>query len=84
MGPFFNLTGNSNCLTSSQNPSISGSMDIPGPYQPRFNIFELTQAQQRVLGSPFKIWREIEFFIFFKKPYNMGVYELPWTQATKI
>ena len=113
MGPFFNLTGNSNCVTSSQNPSISGlwtpldpinqdltflsllrpsrgswgplskfggkliflsfsrnptiwaSMNSPGLKQPRFNIFELTQALQGVLGSHFKFCGKFKFVWLF-------------------
>ena len=38
------------------------SIDSHGPQQPRIDIFDLTQALQRVLGSHFKFGRKFNFF----------------------
>ena len=63
MRPLFNLTGNSNCLTSSQNPSKSGSMDTPGPYQPTF----LSWLRPSSLGVPFQNLAGYWIFLSFSR-----------------
>ena len=64
-----------------QTPKIWVSTDSPGPQQPRFDILSWlrttwTLRTPRVCGG--------HFAFFVPNPYNMGVYGLPRTPATKI
>ena len=47
-------------------------MDSHGPQQPRLDIFELTQALQRVLGSNFKFGGKFKFFQILHKSLQYG------------
>ena len=47
-------------------------MDSHGPQQPRFDIFELTQTLQRVLGSHFKFGGKFKFFRLLQKTQQYG------------
>ena len=56
-------------------------MNSPGPPQPRFDILSWPRTTW-TLRTP-RVPRG-HFVLFVPNPYNMGVYELPWTPATKI
>ena len=52
-------------------------MDSHGPQQPRFDIFELTQALWRVLGSHFKFGGKFKFVRFLHKTQQHGCLQIP-------
>ena len=55
-----------------------------GPQQPRYKIFSWLRPSRGSWGPIINLVGNSNFFNFFTKPNNMGVYGLPWNSGAKI